>query len=175
MVQLLLDAGADIHINKDDALVNGAEGGHSEVVAFLLRAGADIHTQEDRPLRVAATSGSTCIVQVLLAAGSNSPPALTRALAGAAGNDHAKSIKVLVDAGADPFSGAEHYNWANSARLRPFDAIQALLEAGAYPNGTALVSVMCFAAASGNLLIVSLLLSTSDKEDPHFTWAIDAA
>ncbi len=53
VVELLLEAGADIHFLSDIALRGAAEFGQTEMVMFLLQRGADVHTRDDSPLRLA--------------------------------------------------------------------------------------------------------------------------
>ncbi len=45
MIKVLLDAGADVRANDDEALQWASNGGHAEVVRMLLNAGADVRTQ----------------------------------------------------------------------------------------------------------------------------------
>jgi len=52
VVKLLLEAGADVHANGDDALYWSARNGHLEVVKILLDKGAIIHSADpDDPFR----------------------------------------------------------------------------------------------------------------------------
>jgi ankyrin repeat protein len=47
-VKLLLDAGADVHVAKDQALRWASGNGHTEVVKALLDAGANVRARDKR-------------------------------------------------------------------------------------------------------------------------------
>ena len=64
-VALLLDRGADIHAEKDEALRLAAYNGHTETVALLLDRGADIHAEKDEALRWATKNGYTETVAIM--------------------------------------------------------------------------------------------------------------
>ena len=50
IVELLLEAGADVHAWEDVALRLAADGGHVETIQALLEAGADVHAENDESL-----------------------------------------------------------------------------------------------------------------------------
>lgn len=65
IMELLLEAGADIHAWKDVALRCASETGQVEAVRLLLRGGADAHAMDDDPLRIAEEHGHKEIVGLL--------------------------------------------------------------------------------------------------------------
>jgi ankyrin repeat protein len=67
VVQLLLNAGADVHAEDDLAIRLASVRGHTEVVQLLLNAGADVHARNDEAIRLASKWGRTEVVQLLLA------------------------------------------------------------------------------------------------------------
>lgn len=71
LVELLLDAGADVHYNNDDALHVASSNGHYDVVKLLLYRGADIHAYEDLALHCASKYGHYDVVKLLLDRGAD--------------------------------------------------------------------------------------------------------
>ena len=101
VVSALLEAGADIHANNDDALRWSAENGHVEVVSALLEAGADIHANNDAALRRSASNGHVEVVSALLEAGADIHAGYDDALRWSASNGHMEVVSALLEAGAD--------------------------------------------------------------------------
>src|SRR3990172_8474336 len=71
LVKEVLDRGADIHAENDQALRWAAEKGYLDVVKLLLDRGADIHAENDYALRLAAEYGQLDVVKLLLDRGAN--------------------------------------------------------------------------------------------------------
>ena len=71
IIKLLLDEGADIDARDGEALVTACENCASTVVEYLIKRGADVTIDEDRPLKRAAHFGHVGIILVLLDAGAN--------------------------------------------------------------------------------------------------------
>ena len=65
IVELLLEAGVDVHVWEDVALRLAADGGHAETVKVLLNAGADVHAKDDEALRSAEENGYRETVAIL--------------------------------------------------------------------------------------------------------------
>jgi len=63
----LLDRGADIHADNDEALRCSASNGHLETVKFLVAQGANIHANDDDALKNAASQNHNDVLQVLSA------------------------------------------------------------------------------------------------------------
>ena len=66
VVELLLDYGADLHVDNDYALISAAGEGHLAIIKLLLYHGADLHANNDEALRWAATNGKLAVVELLL-------------------------------------------------------------------------------------------------------------
>ena len=64
-VKSLINAGADVHANNNEALQWASANGHIEVVKLLLDAGADVHAKNDLALRWANEEGHTKVVKLL--------------------------------------------------------------------------------------------------------------
>jgi hypothetical protein len=74
-IKYLVEVGANVHADNDDALRWAAESGHTETVKYLVEAGAivkilveagaNVHAGDDYALRHAASNGYTEIVKYL--------------------------------------------------------------------------------------------------------------
>jgi ankyrin repeat protein len=65
-VQRLIEQGASIHTQNDQALINAAYWGHPNIVEFLVDRGADIHARDDEALVVAVSNDHLSVVESLL-------------------------------------------------------------------------------------------------------------
>ena len=64
-VQILLEAGANVHAEDNFALFCASANGHTEIVKLLLEAGANVHAVHHQALRWASHRGHTEIVELL--------------------------------------------------------------------------------------------------------------
>ena len=64
-VKALLEAGANVHTQEDEALRWAALKGHTENVKAIIEAGADVHAENDQAQRWAEFYGHTGTAQVL--------------------------------------------------------------------------------------------------------------
>jgi ankyrin repeat protein len=114
VVQLLLDAGADVNTkfalgsgNDKSPLIQAVENGHIEIVELLIARGADVQQQESEmqmsPLHYAAA------------------------------HDEPDMVRILLENGAD-LNAENSFRWTplfSAARMGSVETVQALLEAGA--------------------------------------------
>ena len=97
----LIEHGADIHAENDDALCWAVENGHLNVVKCLVEHGANIHTRNDYVLRHAADRGYLNVVKYLVEHGANIHTRNDIALRWAAKNGHLDVVKYLVEHGGE--------------------------------------------------------------------------
>lgn len=71
MLLLLLERGADVHINGDDALLGAIEQNRKSAVELLLKHGADANAGDGAPLLIATENNNQRIVRMLLAHGAD--------------------------------------------------------------------------------------------------------
>jgi ankyrin repeat protein len=100
VVRLLLENGADIHVQKDYSLRLASFYGHVEVVRLLLESGADVHADDDYALRLASFYGHVEVVRLLLASGANVHAKDDCALRWASDKGHIEVVDLLVSYGA---------------------------------------------------------------------------
>jgi len=96
-VKYLLDAGAHVHVNNDNALQWASYNGHTDIVKLLLDAGADVHADNDGALRTASCNGHTDVVKLLLDAGADVHAYNDNALRLANNYGHTDVVKILKD------------------------------------------------------------------------------
>lgn len=70
-VQRLVNLGADIHEDNDQALIEAVETGDLRIVEFLINHGADIHAKEDQAIFLASIEGNLPIVKFLVSRGAD--------------------------------------------------------------------------------------------------------
>jgi len=95
VVRFLLEHGANVHAQDDEALRWAAEKGNAETVRVLLEAGADVHSMGDYGIRLAAENGHTETVKVLLEHGADVYAWSNFALRHAKENGHTETVNVL--------------------------------------------------------------------------------
>ena len=100
-VELLLDAGADVHFRYDHPLVSASGSGHADVVALLIQRGADVHTLDDFALRIASASGHDNLVKLLIELGADIHAQNDGALRRASSHGHTATVAVLLQRGAN--------------------------------------------------------------------------
>ena len=101
VVEVLLQAGVDIHIGNDAALRFAADENHVQIVEILLRAGAIVNALDYDALHCASKKGNTEIVKLLLLKKVPDTHVLNKALVSATRGCHAQTVKLLLQSGAD--------------------------------------------------------------------------
>ncbi|KAI1767447.1 hypothetical protein GGR53DRAFT_463345 [Hypoxylon sp. FL1150] len=176
IIQLLLDAGADVNAPEGWAIQTAAAEGHYDVVELLLKRGADVNAftknenfEAGTALQGACEAGRTDIVTLLLehnadpnlGGGSEAPPILAAAI-----RAEEEILELLINAKArvDVLGGSDEDSLStpliSAAAYMPQSALQLLLDAGADINlqdsdgDTALF----VAASRGDEDVVSFLL-----------------
>src|SRR6185436_12998676 len=70
-LKYLVDLGADIHTNNEQALRCSAANGHLELVKYLVNLGADIHADNDRSIYYSASNGHLEVVKYFVDQGAD--------------------------------------------------------------------------------------------------------
>ncbi|KAK7422687.1 hypothetical protein QQX98_001475 [Neonectria punicea] len=164
ILELLLDAGAEVNSPDGWAIQAAAEEGHEEIVRELLKRGADVNASSTSDqflsrtaLYGASLAGRREIVELLLEHGADpnlggqrdTPPIIAAAMLG-----QSEILSILIDAGADVnVVGTDGDTTPLIGAIRTIsgtDSLQKLLDAGAdvnlpAENGvTALVAAACY-------------------------------
>jgi len=119
IVELLLDAGADVHSEEEYALRMAASPSecrpNSEaMVRLLIRRGADIHSHDEFALRWASGKGHLGIVKILVEHNADVQAHENHALFWASGNGHVEVVRYLLECGADVHANGEYaLRWAS--------------------------------------------------------------
>lgn len=100
ITRILIDHGADVHTNDDDALQWAAGCGQIETVRLLIAHDANIHADNNKALRFAAVNGYTEIVRLLLIHGADIHAEDDDALFSAAQKRHPDTVALLIEYGA---------------------------------------------------------------------------
>jgi len=151
----MLEQGADVHTNNDQALYEASNKGFSDIVEILLRAGADVHANDDRALKSAAGRGSLATVELLLRAGANVHAGEETALIWAASSSHTDVVEVLLRAGADIHSGGD-LALEQAALYGNANTVRVLLRAGADVRARSDAALRA-AQANGNTDVIRVL------------------
>ncbi len=130
IVKLLVEKGADIHINRDSPLTWASLYGHFEVVVYLIENEADINANNGESLIVACKNGYIEIVQYLVEKGIIDE-AGGIGLTWAASNGYYDIVKYLVEHGADIHTRQQAaLRWADEGGHK--EIVQYLLSVGCY-------------------------------------------
>ena len=100
-IKRLVEQGANLHADDEEALQWAAEKGHLEVVKYLLERGANLRACVGWALRWAARNGHLKVVEYLLEKGANLHAENDHALRLAAGKGHLEVVKYLLEQGAE--------------------------------------------------------------------------
>jgi len=101
VIKELVNEGANVHVDYDEALRWASLKGHLEVVKYLVSEGANVHVCNDWALRCAVYNGYFEIVQYLVSVGVNVHADNDDALRLASENGHLEIVKFLVNVGAN--------------------------------------------------------------------------
>ena len=137
VVALLLDRGADVHFDDDDALRWSAYKGHVKSVRLLLGRGANIHARNDEALRrqCRGSPRNMEMTRLLLDRGANIHAQNDKLLRDAVTAGQHKMARLLLDRGANIH--ALHDRALRAARSNGHGAVVALLvERGAMLSGS---------------------------------------
>ncbi len=170
IIDLLLDAGADINIiahEHDNPLGLAARIGDTELMQHLIDRGADVNGAPDvyTPLVAAAQEGCAGSVRFLLDHGADVNAVAKGYTPLSAGARHAHEqfvpiARILLDAGADVNAVAGLYTpLVAAATAECIDGVRLLLEVGADVNrATRKYTPLIVAARTGNTELIRLLL-----------------
>jgi hypothetical protein len=161
IVELLLEKGADVHANNDEALRWASENGHLEVVKLLLENGADVHANNDEALRWASENGHLEVVKLLLENGADVHANNEYALRWASENGHIEIVKLLIEKGADVHADNE-YALRYASYNGHLEVVKLLLEKGSDVHAEDDWALR-WASENGHLEIVKLLKSYMNK------------
>ena len=168
LVELLLVAGADVRINKDEAICTAVESGNLGMVELLIKYGTNVRINHDKCLTSAVYNGYTHITELLLQQGCRKIDVYI--IREALRRDHLDDVKLLLQYGAwriNPSWGTEGDILVVAAE-KGFDCIvKALLDVEvrktyAYLRHNDLYKALQIAAKRGHRNIVKRLLQEED-------------
>ncbi|KAJ3029163.1 hypothetical protein HDV00_009709 [Rhizophlyctis rosea] len=115
MVQLLLEAGADVDAGDGEAIYTACEGGHFDMVKLMIAHGADLNAVRDGPLQPAAGGGNADIVKFLwdLGVRTEAVGAMIRAVR----EGHGDVVKFLLGVGETYYSWRERVYYDHKSEL----------------------------------------------------------
>jgi len=98
IVEYLLNHGANVHANHDDALIEAVQMNHINVVKLLIKYTANINTEDDEPLLYACCNKNIELIEYLLNNGANIQDSF---LIDAAEDGYFDVVKILLKYGAN--------------------------------------------------------------------------
>ena len=129
--------GYSVRLDKNEDLVVAASDGYFDAVKFLLDNGADIHYNDDQALRRASVCGQTSIVELLLDRGANMNARKDReygcAMYNAIHANRLEVVELLLNKGADIHYNNDEF-LRNALYSEYFPIVQLLLDRGANMN-----------------------------------------
>ena len=126
VVKLLINLGADISIDNNDAIITASRQGRLSMVELLIELGADVHAQNNLAIIEASASGrgNLSMVKLLIENGADVHAQNNQSIIWASCNDHLSVVKLLINSGADihaqnnkAFKYAERYEYWDLIKL----------------------------------------------------------
>jgi len=131
VVRYLAMKGANIHAYGENALKHASENGHLPVVQYLVENGADIHSENDYAFRIASNNGYLPVVKYLFEKGADIHAEYNYSLRHASKNGHLSVVKYLVEKGADIHEDGGERSLLWSVESNHLPVVQYLVENGA--------------------------------------------
>ena len=101
VVKLLIELGADIHAQCDNAIVWASCGGNLLVVKLLVKLGANIHAQNNQAIIYASCHNHLLVAKLLIKLGANVHAQDSQAIIFTSRDGYLSIVKLLIDSGAD--------------------------------------------------------------------------
>jgi len=156
IVEILLDAGADVNAQDDFALRSAVTVGRAETAAVLLARGANVHADNDYALRIAAAAGDAVLTSLLLSSGAHVHAEENKALRVAAGTaGSAAVVATLLAHGADA-RARDDESLRQATRAGHADVVVALIAHCDYPSKL-LAEIRALAQSRGHGAIVAIV------------------
>ena len=130
VVKLLIDLGANIHINDDSAIIWASSNGHLSIVELLINSGANIHAQNNQAIICASCQGYLSIVKLLIESGADIHVQNDQAIINASYQGYLSMVKLLIESGAN-IHAQNNAAIISSARQGYTSVVKLLIESGA--------------------------------------------
>ena len=101
IVKLLIDYGANVKSLSNRAIISASRNGHLFVVKLLIDSGADVRAQNNQAITYASLSGHLSVVKLLIENGADFHAQNNRAIISASRNGYLSVVKLLMELGAD--------------------------------------------------------------------------
>jgi len=170
IVKLLLNSGANIHINNDVIIILAVDTDNVELIEYLISRGANIHARNDKPLINAAFNGNLNAVKFLLDNGVDAQTQDNEALIKASLQKHLEVVKLLLQYGAD-IQAQNNKALINASERGHLEVVKFLLDNGADVKAQNNEALM-IAANNGQLDIIKLLLEYKADIDAGYNEAL---
>lgn len=167
----LINEGADVHYECDEALIVAAGNGHIKILSVLLEADADLHVNNDEAFRSAVDNEHYRLVRYMLDKGVSANTNDEYLLKSAIERGHLEIVKMAIEYGADVRSEYEHPLYL-AARGGHVKIVKYLLEECEIHGGVNNSSALAIASEKGNTKIVELLLANGANPRAYFSEAL---
>ena len=101
IIKLLINLGADIRAQNNQAIIYASRGGHLPIVKLLIELGADIHAQDNDAIIDASNRGHLDVVKLLIDSGADVHAQNNQAIILASNRGHLSAVKLLIESGAN--------------------------------------------------------------------------
>ena len=128
IVKLLIDLGANIHAQDDQAIIFASRNGYLSVVKLLIDSGADIHAQDNDAIIWASCRGHLPVVKILIKSGADIRAQNSDAIIWASHHGHLLVVKLLIKSGANIYTQNDLAPALECAKINKRSDIIELLE-----------------------------------------------
>ena len=130
VIKLLIDLGADIHAEDDQAIINASWEGHLSVVKLLIKLGANIHAQDNEAIVSASYQGNFSVAKLLIELGADIRAQDNDSISSASSYGHLSIVKLLIESGAN-VCAQDNYAIIWASNYGHLSVVKLLIESGA--------------------------------------------
>ena len=130
IVKILIDNGADVHMQDNYPIRFASDNGHYDIVKLLIENGADVSSKNNYAIRLASRNGHYDIVELLIENGADVTDNDNYSIIDASKNGHYDIVELLIENGAD-VTANDNYPIKIASENGYYDIVKLLIDNGA--------------------------------------------